>query len=159
MTRPDPLEEAALGRFLHVANKRTYANKDMPQAEASRLRSQDYEFEQGHLTYHDTFFGDRDFIGEEIVYKNRKPVWGANYFGFIMADEAGENELYDFLRKALMQEHHEPTPVRGPARFSEGRWSYQFAAKGDVANFTWDEETSLGRSAVYRLHIQGAFIR
>ena len=86
-------------------------------------------------------------------------MWGANYFGFIMADEAGENGLYDFLRKALMQEHHEPIPVRGPARFSKGHWAYQFAAKGDLANFTGEEEISLAGSAVYRLHLHGGFIR
>jgi len=58
--------------------------------QSSRLKSQDYEFEQDQFTYHDTFFGDRDFIGEEIVYKQDRPVWGANYFGFILANEIEE---------------------------------------------------------------------
>jgi hypothetical protein len=80
MARPDPLEQAALARFLQVANKRTYANKDVPQAEASRLRSQDYEFEQGDLTYHDTFFGDRDFIGEENSLQEPKTGVGRELF-------------------------------------------------------------------------------
>jgi hypothetical protein len=153
------IEMNALARFLHIANKRTYANKDVPQVQSSRLKSQDYEFEQDQLTYHDTFFGDRDFIGEEIVYKQEKPVWGANYFGFILADEIGEAEVYDFLRKALMQDYDDVIPVRGPGQYSDGDWRYEFSVKGDLANFSGQEEISLRGRPIYRLFLHGGLIR
>lgn len=61
----------ALAKFLDEANKATYANKDAPEVIASCLKSEDYYFEKDDLIYHDTYFGARDFIGEEIVYKDR----------------------------------------------------------------------------------------
>ena len=64
--------------FLEQANKSTYANKDAPKASSSRLKSEDYHFEKDGLIYHDTYFGSRDFMGEEVVYKNTEPVWGLN---------------------------------------------------------------------------------
>lgn len=65
----------------------TYANKSAPKVAPSRLKWEDYHFEKDGLIYHDTYFGGRDFIGEEIVYENEKPVWGANYFGFVLAEK------------------------------------------------------------------------
>ena len=70
----NPIDIKELADFLSEANKNTYANKDAPKVAPSRLESEDYHFEKGNLIYHDTYFGGRDFIGEEIVYKNQKPV-------------------------------------------------------------------------------------
>ena len=75
-----------LADFLNEANKSTYANKDAPKASSSRLGSEDYHFEKDGLIYHDTYFGGRDFIGEEVVYKNNEPVWGLNYYGYILSE-------------------------------------------------------------------------
>ena len=58
-----------LAKFLNEANKATYANKTAPKVAPSRLKSEDYHFEKDGLIYHDTYFGGRDFIGEEIVYE------------------------------------------------------------------------------------------
>lgn len=153
------IEMDALAGFLRAANKRTYANKDVPQVQSSRPKSQDYEFKQNEFTYHDSFFGDRGFIGEEIVYKQEKPVWGANYFGFILVDEIGEAEVYDFLRKALMQDYDDVIPVRGPREFSGGNWKYQFSVMGDLENFSGQEEISLRGQTIYRLVLHGGLIR
>ena len=93
-----------LANFLNEANKNTYANKDAPKASSSRLKSEDYHFEKDGLIYHDTYFGSRDFMGEEVVYKAYEPVWGLNYYGFILSETTNEKELYGFLRQALVQE-------------------------------------------------------
>ena len=69
-----------LADFLNEANKSTYANKDAPRASSSRLKSEDYHFEKDGLIYHDTYLGSRDFIGEEVIYKNNEPMWGLNYY-------------------------------------------------------------------------------
>jgi len=153
------IEMDVLARFLHTANKRTYANKDLPQVQSSRLKSQDYEFEQDQFTYRDTFFGDRDFIGEEIVYKRDRPVWGANYFWFILAKEIREAEVYDFLREALMQDYDDVIPVRGPREFSDGDWRYRFSVDGDLSNFSGQEEILLRERTIYRLFLHGGLIR
>ena len=54
--------------FLIEAKKQTYANGNVKKVESSRLNSFDYEYTDGAMLYHDTYFGGTDFIGEEVVY-------------------------------------------------------------------------------------------
>lgn len=93
------IEMDLLARFLHTANKRTYANKDVPQVQSSRLKSQDYEFEQDQFTYHDTFFGDRDFIGEQIVYKQDSPCGGRTISGSSLRTRLEKQKYTIFFEK------------------------------------------------------------
>ncbi|MBI5803961.1 XRE family transcriptional regulator [Candidatus Pacearchaeota archaeon] len=145
--------------FLSKANKNTYANKNASKVESSRLNSEDYHFEKGDLIYHDTYFGGRDFIGEEIIYEKKKPIWGANYFGFIIDKEIDEKEVYDFLRQALMQDYENNVPVRGPSYFSYGEWTYKFSFDGDLGNFSGEESILFKNKIVYRCLVHGGFIR
>ncbi|MFA5029218.1 MAG: DUF5680 domain-containing protein [Patescibacteria group bacterium] len=148
-----------LAKFLNEANKATYANKTAPKVAPSRLKSEDYQFEKDGLIYHDTYFGGRDFIGEEIVYENEKPAWGANYFGFVLDKSISEKDVYDFLRRALMQEYNDVIPVRGPSNFSVDDKEYRFVVNGDLANFSGTEEILFDGKVVYRCLIHGGFIR
>lgn len=147
-----------LANFLSEANKQSYANKDALKVQSSRLNSEDYHCEKDDLMYHDTYFGSRDFIGEEIVYVESKPTWGANYYGFILKAEVGEKELYGFLRQALMAENKSLMPVRGLDGFSNGEWSYRFSAKGNLKRFSGQEEITLKGEVVYRCWIHGGYI-
>lgn len=153
------MDTKELANFLQEANKSTYANKDAPKVAPSRLKSEDYHFEKGDLIYHDTYFGGRDFIGEEIVYKNQKPVWGTNYFGFVIVDEVSEKDVYDFLREALMQDYDDIIPVRGPKNFSADDKKYNFAVDGNLTNFSGKEEISFNGKVVYCCFVHGGFIR
>lgn len=153
-----PINIKELADFLREANKSTYANKNASKVAPSRLKSEDYHFKKGNLIYHDTYFGRRDFIGGEIVYKNEKPVWGENYFGFVLANDIGEKEVYAFLREALMQAHDNVIPVRGPAKFSDGDWNYQFLAKGGLENFAGQEKILVNGKVVYRCLVHGGLI-
>ena len=148
-----------LSDFLNLANKSTYANKNASKAESSRVNSEDYHFEKDRFIYHDTYFGSRNFIGEEIIYKDHKPVWGANYFGFIIDPEVGEKEIYDFLRQSLMQEYDDVIPVRGPSSFSIENWDYNFSANGNLTNFNGEEEILFDKKVVYRCLLHGGFIK
>lgn len=148
-----------LADFLNTANKNSYANKDALKVASLRPESKDYHFEKDGLIYHDTYFGERNFIGEEIVYKDQKPVWGANYFGLVLADEINEKEVYNFLRQALMQKYNDIIPVRGPKNFRNGDWNYQFSANGDLTNFTGQEEIFLNEKIIYRCLVHGGLIK
>ncbi|MFO0704655.1 MAG: DUF5680 domain-containing protein [Candidatus Andersenbacteria bacterium] len=147
-----------LAAFLNESNKATYANKSAKKVVSARLGSEDYHFEKGKLAYHDTYFGSRDFIGEEIVYEQEKPVWGANYFGFILDSKTREEDVYDFLRTALMQVHNDKIPVRGPKRFIQGNKQYTFVVEGDLSNFSGDEQISFDGKIVYHCKIHGGNI-
>ncbi len=39
---------------------------------------------EGTWAYHDSYFGESDFLGHEVVYDRRQPVWGMNDSGRIL---------------------------------------------------------------------------
>ncbi|MAF79976.1 XRE family transcriptional regulator [bacterium] len=155
----NPISIQELVDFLDEANKNTYANKDVEKAMSSRIESQDYHFESGNLIYHDTYFGSDKFIGGEIVYKDKQPVWGMNYYGFELDDNILDDKIGPFLKKALMQEYDNIIPVRGPKNFSAKDKEYRFSVNGDLKNFTGIEEISFNNKTVYRCFVHGGFIR
>ncbi len=147
-----------LEAFLKEANLNTYANENVKKATSLRPGSSDYHFEKGDLIYHDTYLGATKFIGEEIVYKNGKPAWGMNYYGFTLNSEISEGLFDAILRPALMHGSGDNIPVRGPKEFINGEWKYTFNADGNLANFTGLEEISKNGEIVCRLYCHGGFI-
>ena len=64
----------------------------------------DYEYTDGTMTYHDTYFGGTDFIGEEVVYdENQTPIWAMNYHGVTLNENLSEEAVDSALRPALMK--------------------------------------------------------
>ncbi|HEY4476890.1 MAG TPA: DUF5680 domain-containing protein [Candidatus Paceibacterota bacterium] len=154
----EKISTSELEQFLKKANKNTYANKDALKTPPSRLKSEDYQFKEGELFYHDTYFGSRDFIGEEVVYKNDEPVWAMNYYGFVLKPEVSTNEAYTILRPALMQDDKGIIPVRGPRVYQEGEKKYQNKVEGDLSRFSGVEEILMSGEIVYRALYHGGFI-
>ncbi len=147
-----------LDAFLREANLNTYANENARKTSSLRPGSNDYHFEKGDLTYHDTYFGTTKFIGEEVVYKSGKATWGMNYYGFTIGNEINENLFDAILRPALMAGSGDNLPVRGPKEFINGEWKYTFNTIGDLANFTGIEEISKSGEIVCKLYCHGGFI-
>jgi len=158
MNNYNDLPTDVLDAFLREANSNTYANENVKKAVPLRPGSKDYHFEKGDLTYHDTYFGATKFIGEEIVYKSNKPVWGMNYYGFTLNRGISEGLFDAILRPALMSGSGDNIPVRGPKEFINGEWKYTFNPEGDLANFTGLEEISKNGEVVCRLYCHGGFI-
>jgi hypothetical protein len=61
----------------------------------------------------------------------------AVYYGQV--DDANVDSGYSFLQRALREAPPE-FPVRGPAAFAEGPFSYRNSYEGDVMRF-WGQET------------------
>lgn len=144
------IESVELARFLSAANKATYANANAAKSISLRPASADYHFEDGDLGYHDTYFGARDFVGEEIVYKAGVPVWGMNYYGHVLNDSVTTNEAYTILRPALMQEYDDILPVRGPQEFVLGNSRYTNTVSGPLERFSGEENIFLDGALIYR---------
>lgn len=143
--------------FLVEAHRQTYADKSALVAPSSRLNSIDYHFEKGDLAYHDTYFGVRDFIGEEIIYHSGRAIWGMNYFGVLLT-AVNEKEVYSFLRDALMQDCVAIVPARGPASYLTGEWLYANSINGSLDRFVGVEEILRGGERVYRADFHGGRI-
>lgn len=149
-----------LAAFLAEANRHTYA-ADAGKVISSLPGSKDLEFVSGNLRYHDTYFGNRRFMGVEVVYENDIPVWAMSYHGHITDATAKTSEVYGFLRKALMA-CPEFVPVRGPGEFSANGWQYvsEFVGGDDnLANFQLEEQIYEPRAlTVYRGHCSGGLL-
>ncbi len=147
--------------FLVKAKKQTYANGSAKKVKSSRLNSSDYEYTDGKMTYHDTYFGGTDFIGEEVVYDERQiPIWAMNYYGVTLNDDLGEEAVDDALRPALMKVGEDDVlPLRGPKEFVNGEYKYTFEVTGDLDKFKGEESIVRGNEKVYSLLCHGGKIR
>jgi hypothetical protein len=152
------VSSAALAAFLVDAHRNTYADKSAVKAPSTRLRSFDYRFERDDFVYHDTYFGRRDSIGEEIIYRRDVPVWGMNYHGIILARDAGESEVYDFLRDALKQDCTGIEPARGPRLYRQDCWTYGNSVEGMLDDFSGIELIYRDDELVYRCRYHGGRI-
>jgi hypothetical protein len=146
-----------LSEFLNEANENMYA-ADGRRIKSTRLESRDLEFKKGDLVCHDTYFGNKNFIGEEVVYEKDSPVWGVNYFGFIIDRKFSADQVYGFLKKALLQEYNDIIPVRGPKSFKESDFEYMNVVDGDLRCFTGKEEILFKGKIIYRAFYHGGLI-
>jgi len=147
-----------LASFLKEATRSTYASGDASKVASIRFGSEDYHFEKDNLIYHDTFFGSKDFIGEEVVYKENEPVWAMNYCGHIFDPSVDKDEIYSFLRKALVQDYSDMIPVRGPKEYIDGEWRYVNIPTGSLDRFIGKEEIYFSEALFYQGHYHGGLI-
>ena len=147
--------------FLIEAKKQTYANGNVKKVESSRLNSFDYEYTDGVMIYHDTYFGGTNFIGEEVVYdEDKTPIWAMNYHGVTLNEELSEEAIDAALRPALMRVGEDNIlPLRGPREYVNGDYTYKFRVNGDLTDFEGEEEIFKGNEIVYRLVCHGGIIK
>ena len=59
--------------FLIKAKISTYADGIKYKVASTRPNSIDYHYEEDSFIYHDTYFGSKEFYGEEIIYFDNSP--------------------------------------------------------------------------------------
>lgn len=150
-----------LKSFLIKAKKATYANANVEKVASSRQGSNDYEYSDNGMIYHDTYFGGTNFIGEEVVYESnsKKPIWGMNYYGVTLDEKLSEEAMDKVLRPALMKVGADGIlPVRGPKSFKNDGYEYTFSVDGNLERFDGVEEIRKNGELIYRLRCTGGKI-
>jgi hypothetical protein len=142
--------------FLIRAKRATYASGAEPDG-SSRSASHDLHFEEGDYAYLDTYLGGFKFIGEEAVWKSGKPIWGMNYYGWMVSSTIPEG-FSEFLKQAL-QRVTEASPYRGPEEYKDGNFSYGCGCEGDLTRFSGEEWIELNGKVIYELVFHGGEIR
>jgi hypothetical protein len=122
--------------------KNTYAAHSS-EIESSRLESHDLQYEDGNLLYLDSYFGGEKFIGEEVLYIDKKPFWSMNYSGRVL----DSNFSGDFLKECLLAVESDK-PFRGPEIYQDGIFTYHCNAKGLFDWFIGEEEIFFQRTLV-----------
>jgi hypothetical protein len=148
----------ALNQFIVSAKRVTYVGggaKLLPY----RLGSKDLQFRDGDWAYHDSYFGESDFLGQEIVYYQTKAVWGMNYYGRLLRpDLATAAQMGGMIMTSLTKMYAE-NRFLGGFEHIEGDLRYVDSNEGDVAAFTGTELIYLHGELVYRLVYHGGLIR
>lgn len=145
-----------LRSFLVHAKRSTYASGTAPSGE-SRPGSFDLAFEEGEFRYLDSYFGGIDFIGEEAVWWQGTPMWGMNYYGWMLTDSIPA-EFGHFLKAALS---HIPleAPFRGPEVYEDGDLRYVCQSAGDVMRFAGEEVIEYKGQVIYKLLFHGGGVK
>lgn len=145
--------------FLKKAKKYTYASQSAERVDSSRAGSKDYEYMEGEFTYHDTYFGETAFIGEEIVYESGVPIWGMNYYGQTLDDTITEDDIDISLRGALSQDPEDILPVRGPKEYTVDDFTYTNTITGTMESFEGIEEITKAGKKIYSATFHGGIIK
>ena len=147
-----------LNDFLVKAKKNTYASNGEGGEKKLEDGTKELVYEEGEFKYRDRYFGSKDFVGEEIVWKNNQPIWGMNYFGFMLPVPVDSKKFLEFLKKAL-SEVETSKPFRGPDQLNKGDFIYANSAHGTIENFHGEEVIFYLNERVYRLFYHGGAIK
>ena len=146
-----------LAKFLIQAKTNTYASNGEDKEKILSDGSKEFEFEEKGFKYRDRYFGHDPFIGEEVVWRGARTVWGMNYYGSVLSGEVLSREVYEFLKKAMRQVT-EKRPFRGPDNFKEGDFEYIDRSNGDINVFCGTETILFKGQEVYQLYYHGGCI-
>ncbi len=124
-----------------------------------RLGSHDLCFSDGKWSYHDSYFGGTDFIGEEVVYFDEKPVWAMNYYGRVLRDDLITAAEAGQMIKASLSHMYKEGRFLGGFEHSENDLTYVDSSEGSVERFSGCEFIRRGEEIAYELDYHGGLIR
>lgn len=144
--------------FVVQAKAATYMGGG-PKSLSYRPASCDIQYHSGPFSYLDSYFGGSDFIGQEVVYYDGKPVWAMNYYGRILEPEQMDQaQAGEILRKALSSLYEEGRFLGG-YQYSVGDITYIDLNDGDISQFSGREWMLRGETKVYELQYHGGLIK
>ncbi len=153
---PDQLKD--LSEFIVRAKAATYVGGGTP-ATPCRLGSHDLQFKEDEWSYLDSYFGGRDFIGQEVVHLAGQPVWGMNYYGYIIREDLITPEQAGGVIKASLSQMYLEKRFLGGFSHTAGEFTYVDSSEGDVTRFRGREMILRGDIVTYELLYHGGLIK
>ena len=139
--------------FLIKAKTSTYADGIKYKVTSTKPNSIDYHYEEDNYIYHDSYFGIKEFYGEEIVYFDNSPIWYMEYKGGVLNDET--TEIYAKVLKPALKNVDNKLPLRGPKEFIVDDYKYTFESSGTLDQFEGIERIYKKDKLVYELICHG----
>lgn len=149
-------DQSKFKSFIVEAKKNTYAS-GAKKEESSRPNSKDYAYKKFNYYYLDSFVGNKDFIGEELVWDNEKICWGMNYKGQVLVKETPSG-FSKFLKDAL-KKVSDDCPFRGPRHFEDEDFVYECTWDGDIASFNGVEAIYHKGTQIFKLYFHGGNLK
>jgi len=151
------MDTEKLKQFLVKAKTNTYALGGEGSEKILEDGRKEFRFEASNYIYQDQYYGHDPFIGEEIVWENKKIIWGMNYYGRVITEDISPSLVYAFLKEALKTVNSD-IPSRGDREFSDDKFTYINKVKGAIDNFTGKEGIYYEDKLVYKLTYNGGVI-
>jgi hypothetical protein len=148
----------ALNSFIVRAKAATYVG-DGEHTAPCRTGSHDLRFTDGEWSYHDSYFGGTDFIGEEVVYFGEKPVWAMNYYGRILRDDLLSGAEAGQMIKASLSRMYTEGRFLGGFEHTDHDLTYIDTSEGGPERFHGRELIRRGQELAYELLYHGGLIR
>ena len=146
-----------LNAFILHAKAATYVGDGQP-APSCRPGSHDLKFEEGDWTYLDSYFGGQDFIGEEVVFFQGKPVWAMNYYGRILRPDLITPAQAGQVIKASLSKMYLEARFLGDFEHHFEGFTYIDTNEGEVSSFRGREFISRNGGTAYELFYHGGLI-
>jgi Domain of unknown function (DUF5680) len=152
------MDLALLNAFIVKAKRATYVGSG-EKAKPSRPGSHDLTFREGDWSYRDSYFGGTDFLGQETVWLNGEPIWGMNYYGYILRPD-----LIDAMRagdtiKAALSAMYAQGRFLGGFEWDGPHGRYLDQSEGGAAHFKGREVILVGGVEAYALDYFGGLVR
>jgi hypothetical protein len=152
------MDNQSLYDFIVRAKAATYVGSG-EHAPACRPGSHDLKFDEKDWSYLDSYFGGRDFIGEEVVYFQGKPAWAMNYYGSILrADLITPAQAGEVIKASLSRMYSEGRFLGGFEFRHEG-FIYIDTNEGSVTSLRGREFISCRGETAYELFYHGGLIK
>ncbi len=147
-----------LTAFIVRAKASSYVGRG-PKSLSYRPSSHDLQFHDGDFSYLDSYFGGTDFIGQEIVYFQGKPVWAMNYYGRVLEPSLITGAETGQIIQASLAEMYQQGRFLGGFEHATNNGIYYDTNLGDVASFTGREWITRNAVVVYDLVYHGGLIK
>lgn len=131
-------------------NYAAFVNETKPSCQ----KTHEYRYEEAPYVYYDSYLGDKQFVGEEIIWRKDQAVYAMNYTGRIIKEPFDKN----FLREAL----HASTikmPYRGPEFYQSGEHIYHCKIIGQFSWFQGREAIFRNQEKIYECFFHGGILR
>ncbi|MBF8263796.1 MAG: hypothetical protein HW387_1461 [Parachlamydiales bacterium] len=139
-----------LVNFIADARAATYASGK----KAELGEGKHYFFENGEFAYRDIYYDQaKTFQGQEVVFKNNKPIWSFSYRGSVESDERAHG-IFSFLRQSL-RELKLTARLHTVCSSSSGKWNYQCSGLGNFEEFSGQEVIDYEGVRVYLMQYFG----
>lgn len=156
MSEPPDLQ--SLQAFIVSAKAATYVGNG-EHARSCRPGSRDLKFSDGKWSYLDSYFGGRDFLGEEVVFLKRKPVWVMNYYGSLLLPDQITPAQVGLVIKASLSGLYLENRFLGGYRHKEGEYTYIDSNSGDLTHFSGKERILRRELVAYELVYHGGLVK
>lgn len=124
-----------------------------------RPGSHDLQFHEGAFSYLDSYFGGSDFLGQEVVYCEGKPVWVMNYYGRILEPSLiTAAEVGQIIQTSLSKMYKEGRFLGGFEHLI-GNNTYFDTNEGDITSFTGKEWITCEGVKAYELTYHGGLVK